>query len=85
MAKKRRIPRVQNFRLDPIAVSEMNAVIDYSLAERSDGLTRSKGGDVDRRRDSHTTPINLADLEYFVAYVTYGPLWEFAEEIAAEL
>ena len=85
MAKKRRIPRVQNFRLDPIAVSEMNAVIDYSLAERSDGPTRSKGGDVDRRRDSHTTPINLADLEYFVAYVTYGPLWEFAEEIAAEL
>jgi hypothetical protein len=85
MAKKRRIPRVQNFRLDPIAVSEMNAVIDYSLAERSDGPTRSKGGDLDRRRDSHTTPINLAEIEYFVAYVTYGPLWEFAEEIAAEL
>jgi len=85
MAKKRRIPRVQNFRLDPIAVSEMNAVIDYSLAERSDGPTRSKGGDVDRRRDSHTTPINLGDLEYFVAYVLDAPVWEFAEEIAAEL
>jgi len=85
VAKKRRIPRAQNFRLDPIAASELNAVVDYSLADRLDGPTGKKGNDGERQRDSHTTPINLADLEYFVAYVLDATVWEFAEEIAAEL
>jgi hypothetical protein len=85
VAKKRRPQRQQIFGLDPIAVAEMNAALDYSIAERLDGPTASKYADVGRKRTRHTEPINLGDLDYFAAYVVYEPLWDFAEEIAGEL
>lgn len=86
MVKKRRHLREQTYDLDPIAVSEMNtAVADYSLADRFDGPTGIKFADIGRKRTKQTEPLNLGDLEYFSAYAIYGPMWEFAEEIAAEL
>jgi hypothetical protein len=85
VAKKRRPQRVQNYGLDPIAVSEMGAAVDYSMAERIDGHKGTAASDAGRKRRSHTMPLQLSDLDYFIAYATYAPMWEFAEEIADDL
>jgi hypothetical protein len=85
VAKKRRPQRVQNYGLDPIAVSEMGAAVDYSIAERVDGHKGTASSDAGRKRRTYTTPLQLSDIDYFIAYATYAPMWEFAEEIAEEL
>ena len=85
MAKKRRPRRAQTYRLDPIAVSDMDAAIDYSIADRIDGHKRTASSDAGRKRRTHTSPLDLSDLDYFISYAAYAPMWEFAEEIADEL
>ena len=66
MAKKRRPQRAQNYGLDPIAVPEMGAAVDYSMAERVDGHKGTAVSDAGRKRRSHTTPLHLSDLDYFI-------------------
>lgn len=63
----------------------MDAAIDYSIADRIDGHKGTASSDAGRKRRTHTSPLDLSDLNYFIAYATYAPMWEFAEEIADEL
>jgi hypothetical protein len=63
----------------------MAAAVDYSIAERIDGHKGTSTSDAGRKRRSHATPLNLSDLDYFIAHGTYAPMWGFAEEIAGEL